>query len=1188
MLFPRSRRALGLILGVLGCGAGVAGAAEGLTARALAPVPPAQGGPLFEALAPERTGVTVVNRYDDPKMWGALYQEFTTGAIGTGVAIGDLDGDGRPDLALATKTGGVRLYRNLGDWRFADDTARAGLAASGGAWIQGVALADIDNDGDLDLYVCRFSAPNLLYVNRGDGTLTEEAAARGLALTDASGMASFADYDRDGDLDVLVQTNLLDATRRPQGQSNHLFRNDGTGRFTDVSSAAGIVGEAQGHSATWWDFDGDGWLDLHVANDFAAPDKLYRNQRDGTFRDVLDAVFPRQPYSSMGADFGDVNNDGHLDLLVADMAATTPEKDQRGMADARARLRGAPDRDSPAPQYPWNALYLGAGTGRFLEAAHLAGLAATDWTWAVRCEDFDADGREDFFITTGMVRELTNLDLIARVSAAESVAQRLALAKAAPVLAEPNLAFRNLGDLRFASVGPAWGLDENGVSFGAATGDLGGTGQLDLVYANLDGTFSIRRNRAAGHRVVFHLRGTASNRFGVGATVRIETAAGPQVRQLALARGYLSSSEPLVHFGLGAERAIRRVVIEWPSGRRQEFTDLAADQAYTITEPSTDEAQNTGDGASSPRLSASLRGEGAPAPVFAADAALGHRAVESPLDEEGQQPLVPFRLDRRGPAVAVLPEGVFFGGTPATPAVFYRSTAEGLRRAAELARASDKVSDGALLAVDARGLGRLDLLVTKGGARLPAGAREYQPELQLSDGAGGFALAPADALPAFTSSVGAVTAADFGRTGRLTVFLGGRLRPGQYPRAPQSALWQARGDGTFEDVTDRVAPALRTVGLVTAAQWSDVNDDGWPDLLVALEWGPVRCFRNEGGQRLVDATDELGFSTAGTGFWSSLAAVDVTGDGRLDYVAGNLGLNTSYTASPRDPAVLFAGDFRDGGTTQLVEARSVDGRLFPRRTRRELAAAIPALTRRFQSNDAFARATLPELVGEARLKAARRFEVTELRSGVFVQQPDGRFVFQPLPVEVQLAPLQGVIAGYFEGRTTPSLAAVQNSYAPAAATGRFSGGLGVLLRAERDGTWRTVPLRASGFVVSGDAKALALTDIDRDGWPDLLATVNDAPAQVFRQAPAADVPRPLHVRLRGAAGNPGAVGARVTALLPGGGRAVVEVPSSAPGEVWLPRVAGAAISLEVRWPDDRRTRVEVPANTTEIDVAPPR
>jgi hypothetical protein len=1184
MLFPRSRGVLWILCSAVGLSASASATVDAgaLEARPLFAAPRALGGPLFEALPPERTGVTRVNRYDDPRMWGALYQEFTTGAIGTGVAIGDVDGDGRPDLALATKTAGLHLYRNLGDWRFEDVTARAGLASSGGAWLQGVALADIDNDGDLDLYACRFAAPNLLYVNRGDGTFREEAAARGLALVDASGMAAFADYDRDGDLDVLVQTNLLDAARRPQGQPNRLFRNDGAGRFTDVSVAAGISGDAQGHSATWWDYDRDGWPDLHVANDFAAPDKLYRNQGDGTFRDVLSAALPHQPYSSMGADFGDVNNDGHFDLLVADMAATTREKDQRGMADARARLRGAPDRDASAPQYPWNALYLGTGTGRLHEAAHLAGLAATDWTWAVRCEDFDQDGYQDFFITTGMVRELTNLDLIARVSAAQNVAQRLALARAAPVLAEPNLAFRNLGDLRFESVGAAWGLDESGVSFGAATGDLGGTGNLDLVYANLDGTFSIRRNRAEGHRVVFRLRGTASNRYGIGATVRIETASGPQVRQLALARGYLSSSEPLAHFGLGAERVIRRIDIEWPSGRRQSFTDLAADHAYLITEP-----------ASEPRA---LRPAALTPPAFtevASTDGLAHRAVETSFDEEGQQPLVPFRLDRRGPEVGVLtdaagaPERIVFGGTPTTPATLYARTARGFARAGELTRATTKVSDGPLAVLDARGEGRADLLVTKGGARLPAGAREYQPDLLLSDGAGGFTAAPEGALPTFTSSVGAVAAADFVREGRLGVFLGARLRPGQYPRTPQSALWRARGDGTFEDVTDRLAPELRQVGLVTAALWSDVNDDGWPDLLVALDWGHVKCFRNEAGQRLVDATNELGFCSAGAGWWTGLVALDANGDGRLDYVAGNAGLNTPYAATAENPAVLFAGDFRDSGTTQLVEAISVDGKLFPRRARRDIAAAIPSIARRFPSNDAYARATLPELVGEARLRAARRFEVTELRSGVFLSQPDGRFAFAPLPVEAQLAPLQGMVAGHFEGREMPSLAALQNSHAPAAATGRFAGGTGVLLRVAAGGGWGVVSPPASGFVVSGDAQALTLADLDRDGWPDLLATTSDGEARVFRQLGANGAASPLRVRLRGAAGNPGAVGTRVVATAAAGRRSVAEVSSAAPGGVWLPRPTGAVLQLEVRWPNGVRTTAEVPAGAGQIELASP-
>ncbi|HYP17217.1 MAG TPA: VCBS repeat-containing protein [Opitutus sp.] len=372
----------------------------------------AAGATLFTTLAPQETGISALNRYDDPAMWGRYYREFSIGPIGTGLAIGDCDGDGRPDVFVVTKTGENRLFRNLGGFKFDDVTARAGVAGPTGAWKQGAAFADIDNDGDLDLYVCRFNAPNLLYVNRGDGTFAEEAAARGLALSDASGLGAFCDYDRDGWLDVFVQTNLLDGERRPNGQRDRLYRNKGDGVFVDVTDRAGITGETQGHSATWWDYDEDGWPDLYVANDFKDPDQLYRNNRDGTFTQALSWVVPHTPHSSMGADVGDVNNDGHIDLLVADMAATTRYKDHRGMAKLREGLTDNEQRPEAAPQYMRNALYLNSGAGVMLEAALLTGLDATDWTWAVRLEDFDNDGRVDAFFTNGMVRELHGLELL--------------------------------------------------------------------------------------------------------------------------------------------------------------------------------------------------------------------------------------------------------------------------------------------------------------------------------------------------------------------------------------------------------------------------------------------------------------------------------------------------------------------------------------------------------------------------------------------------------------------------------------------------------------------------------------------------------------------------------------------------------------------------------------------------------
>ena len=503
-------------------------ATTGLQETPLRTTAPARGATLFTLMPSGRTGVVTENNYDDPRMWRERFQEFKFGAMGTGVAVGDVDGDGRPDIFVVSKTGSSRLFRNLGDWKFADVTQQAGISEPGkpGAWTQGAAFADVNNDGRLDLYLCRFGAPNLLFMNQGDGTFREEAAERGLAVVDASGMGAFCDYDRDGWLDVYVQTNLLDAVKAPSGQGDYLFHNRGDGTFENVTDHSGVRGETMGHSATWWDYDADGWPDLYIANDFATPDSLYRNNRDGTFTNALNQALAQTPHSSMGSDLGDVDNDGRVDLLVADMAATTREKDQRGMAKIRALLDSTVEQPGTAFQFMRSMLYLGTGTGWLREGALLAGVAATDWTWSVRFEDFNNDGRLDAHVTNGMVRELHNADMVQDISASETLEAGMRLEQSAPVLAERNLAYRNEGGLQFSEVGREWGLDQTGVSFGAATGDFDGDGDLDLVFGNYQAGPTLLRNDSSGHRVVIALRGTNSNRFGVGATVRIESALG--------------------------------------------------------------------------------------------------------------------------------------------------------------------------------------------------------------------------------------------------------------------------------------------------------------------------------------------------------------------------------------------------------------------------------------------------------------------------------------------------------------------------------------------------------------------------------------------------------------------------------------------------------------------------------------
>ncbi|HUJ43135.1 MAG TPA: FG-GAP-like repeat-containing protein [Opitutaceae bacterium] len=1148
---------------------------------------------MFVQLPAEETGVRTENRYNDPRMFGDLYQEFEGGSIGTGVAIGDYDGDGRPDIFVVSKTESCRLFRNLGDFRFEDVTEKAVVGdkgAAAGIWKHGVTFVDVNNDGRLDIYVCRYNAPNLLYVNQGDGTFKEMAHAYGLDVKDASVMASFCDYDRDGWLDVYITTNLLDNTKQPNGRRGYLFHNNGDGTFTNVTDRAGIAGEGCSHSATWWDYDNDGWPDLYVANDYGTPDKLYHNNRDGTFSDVIDRVVPHTSFYSMGSDLGDVNNDGLIDFLVADMATTTHRKDQNSIAEARERVVEV-ENSPAAPKYHRSALYLNTGMGRCLEAAYLAGIAHTDWTWSPRLEDLDNDGRLDLFVTNGFNRD-PNPDVYSRMVNAESLAERNRIMYDSPVLVETHLAFRNLGDLRFEDVGAAWGLDQKGVSFGAAFGDLGGDGNLDLVYSNFQNGVSLFRNdNDTGHRVIIDLRGTVSNRFGVGAMVRIESALGAQVRQLWLARGYSSSSEPMVHFGLGDDTVIKHLTVTWPSGHVQTFMNLPVDRRYTITEP--------------PAPAPSRPSEESPPPhgqftEVSQTAGLTLLSREEPVDESSLQRFVPVRLNRRGPALALGDvdgsgrDAIVVGATTMDPRRVLHRAAPGQFTTADAPALamSAEINDGPLLLFDADGDGMDDLLVTKGGNSLPAGAPEYQPRLFLNDGHGGFRPAPADALPPLPINAGAAAAADFDRDGRLDLFIGGRVLTGQYPLAPRSALLANRG-GHFEDVTDALAPGLREIGMVTAALWSDVDGDGWPDLLLTLEWGSVKYFHNNQGKGFADWSERVGFAAAGTGWWTSIAAADFNGDGRMDYVVGNVGLNTQYHADPAHPAVLFSGDFRGDGSTQLIEGYYEGDTLYPWRSRKGLAAAIPTILRRFPRNDPFARASLGEIVGEGRLAAARRFAATELRSGVFLSQPDGTYRFEPLPRLAQIAPLQGMVTGDFDGDGHTDVYAVQNSYAPIPAVGRFNNGLSQLLRGDGRGHFTPVPVAASGLLVPGDAKALVVLDLDGDAWPDFLVSRNNTTTVAFRNG---GVPghNPLRIILHGPAGNPTAVGARITVELSDGSTQTCEVYA---GSGYYSQSTAACFfgypdanppkHIHVRWPSGNTTEYDGPPRSTTLNLSAP-
>ena len=544
---------------------------------------------LFSTLNPKEVGIDFFHA------WTKRPGQLRNNTTGCGVAMGDYDGDGRVDVFLPRSTDGGRLYHNLGDFRFEDVSEKAGILSPPDRWTTGATFVDIDNDGDLDLYVCAFDCPNHLYVNQGDGTFVERAKEFGLDYNGSSAMSAFADYDRDGDLDLYLMTNHIppdeeieysliydnagvphvpqeylqfhDSLRLPtgdygiieSGQFDHFYRNNGDGSFTDATKDVGVDGNFKGLGVSWWDYNDDAWPDVYVANDFYGPDRLYRNNRDGTFTDVAAEVLPHTPWFSMGCDLGDLNNDGLLDLIGTDMSSSTHARASVTMGDIQDEGWFL---ELPSPrQYMRNAAYLGTGCERVNEIAYLIGLDSTDWTWSVRFVDLDQDGKTDLHVTNGMSRDWGNSDLKTaglKLGPANSEIYNDFWDRQAP-LKERNFAFRNLGELQFENVSRQWGLDQLGVGFGAAFGDLDGDGDLDLVINNFQDMVTVARNDGtAGNAVRVRLVGSQSNRWGIDATVRVHSGDEQQAGYLTLARGFMSASDPTLHFGLGDAKGHRQ------------------------------------------------------------------------------------------------------------------------------------------------------------------------------------------------------------------------------------------------------------------------------------------------------------------------------------------------------------------------------------------------------------------------------------------------------------------------------------------------------------------------------------------------------------------------------------------------------------------------------------------------------
>ncbi|MBL8751916.1 MAG: VCBS repeat-containing protein, partial [Planctomycetes bacterium] len=1070
---------------------------------------------------------------------------------GTGASFVDIDRDGDLDLYVCNLEAKNLLYENQGDGTFRENAAKFGLDLVAASTM--AAFADYDNDGAIDLYLLTNRA---LTAAMTPGWNLSDALLKDLVVpadTARSPEAMLPTLDQLAALNNLKKAGKLQATadvpaelrdhffvfrgrELPTGQPDRLLRNVG-GRFVEVSTSSGIAGHGMGLSATWWDYDADGHPDLYVANDLESPDTLYKNQGNGTFRDVTGEVLPHTAYYGMGADAGDIDGDGQLDFLVADMSMTTHKKAKVLMGDMDEErdvlLHARP------PQYMRNALLLNTSRGRFQEAAILCGAASTDWTWSVLFGDLDNDARLDLFVTNGIARFDIDPDLDLRVK--ELVAQNRIQAAIEQIknvrkVPEKNLALRNAGDLQFQKTGADWGLDVEGVEHGAALCDFDGDGDLDVLTLGWNEPTALFENRTTGgNAVVVRLRGQGSDRFGIGARLVATLADGTRlVRENWLARGYLSGQAPEVHFGLGKATAVRSLEVRWPSGHVQTFADLAAGQRYTVTEPPGKP--------DAPRVavpSATGMFTPATAPAFV------HR--ENEFDEYVDQPLLPSGVARLGPGMALGDadgdgdDDLFVGGALGQAGALWLADGDRWREQPGPWQQDARCEDLGALWLDHDGDGDLDLFVASGGAERKAGDEALRDRLYRNDGNGTFTR-DAAALPDVRDSSGHACAADFDGDGDLDLVVAGRLVPGRFPDAPPTRFYRNDG-GKFTDATATFAAPLQTAGMVTSLLATDVDLDGRLDLLVAAHWQPIRLLRNDGGKQLVDATAAAGLA-AHPGWWNSLCAWDCDADGDLDYVAGNQGFNTKYKAKPDHPAHLYFGDFDDNGTRDLIEAKYEGDNLLPVRGRSCSSQAMPFLKDKFKTYDAFASSLLQDIYTAPKLSNCGHLQATTLASSLLRNDGTGKFTVEELPRRAQLAPLFGMQA------LGDLLVAATNSYAPEPETGRHDGGTMLVLRASPQGL-AVVPPGEHGLCEFGDHKAVVVRRTARGS--ELLVARNDGAVHAHAFAGGSRVAVPKLPQ------NPQAIGARLLVTEADGRRRAVEVHAGSgylsQSGAWLPASA---------------------------------